>query len=60
MLLVEVTQRLEFVQRPATEGARGGAVDSGTALQAGRSQFRFLTVLLEFCINIILPATLWP
>ena len=37
-----------------------GAVGSGTALQAGRSQVRFPIVLLEFFIDIILPAALWP
>jgi len=36
-------------------GARSGAVDSGTALQAGRSRVR-----LEFFVYIILPAALWP
>jgi hypothetical protein len=32
----------------------------GTALQTGRSQDRFLMVSLEFFIDIILPAALWP
>jgi hypothetical protein len=36
-----------------------GTVDSGTVLQAGRLQVQFPKVLLEFFINIILPATLW-
>jgi hypothetical protein len=40
-------------------GARGGAVGLGTALQAGRSWFRFPMVSLEFFINIILPTALW-
>jgi hypothetical protein len=31
-----------------------------TALQTGRSQDRFPMVLLEFFIDIILPAALWP
>ena len=39
---------------------RGGAVDSGTALQVGRSRVRFPMVSLEFFIDIILPAALWP
>jgi hypothetical protein len=39
-----------------TAGARGGAVGRGTALQAGRSRFRFRMVSLEFSIVIILPA----
>jgi len=32
----------------------------GTALQAGRSRFRFPMVSLKFFIDIILPAALWP
>jgi len=39
-------------------GARDGAVGWGTALQAGRSQVRFLMVSLEIFIDIFLPATL--
>ena len=42
-----------------TEWARGGAVNWGTALQAGRSRVRFPRVSLEFFIDIILPAALW-
>jgi hypothetical protein len=40
-------------------GVRGGAVGSGTALQAGRSRIRFPMVSLEFFIDIILPAAVW-
>jgi hypothetical protein len=36
--------------------AAGGAVGWNTALQAGRSRFRFPTVSLEFFNDIILPA----
>jgi hypothetical protein len=43
-----------------TNGARGGAVGSGTVLQAGRSRANFPMVSLEFFIGMILPATLWP
>jgi hypothetical protein len=32
----------------------------GTALQAGRSRVRFPIMLLEFFIDIFLPAALWP
>jgi len=32
----------------------------GNELQAGRSRVRFSMVSLEFFIDIILPATLWP
>ena len=42
------------------KGARGSAVGWGTALQVGRSRVRFPMVSLEFFIDIILPAALWP
>ena len=40
--------------------AAGGTGGRGTALQAGRSRVRFPIGSLEFYINIILPAALWP
>jgi len=41
-------------------GARGGALGWGTALQVGRSRVRFPMVSMEFIIDIVLPAALWP
>jgi len=41
-------------------GARGGAVDSGTAVQAGRSRVRFPMVSMEFSLTPFFPAALWP
>jgi hypothetical protein len=43
-----------------TWGARGGAVSWGCSLQTGNCRFRFSVVSLEFFIDIILPAALWP
>ena len=40
-------------------GARGGAVRSGTAIQAGRSRVRYPMTSLEFFIDLILPAVGW-
>ena len=45
---------------PLKKGARCGTVGWGTVLQAGRSWARFPMVSLEFFIDIILPAALWP
>ena len=41
-------------------GARGGAVGTGTELQAGKMWVPFPMVSLEFFIDIILPFALWP
>jgi len=41
-------------------GTRGGAGGLGTALQAGRARVRFSFVSLEFFVDVILPAALWP
>ena len=41
-------------------GARDGAVGPGTAIQARRSRVRLTIVTLEFFIDIIIPAALWP
>jgi hypothetical protein len=47
-------------QLPGTLRTRGGTVGLGTALQAGRPRVRFPIVSLEFFIDIILLAALWP
>jgi hypothetical protein len=39
--------------------ARGGAVGWDTAIQIRSSRVRFLMVLLEFLLDIILPAAQW-
>jgi len=41
-------------------GTRSGSVGWGTVLQAGRSQFRLPMVPVEFAIDLILQAALWP
>jgi hypothetical protein len=40
--------------------ARGSVVGSGAMVQAGRSQVRFPMRSLDFSVNLILPAALWP
>jgi len=40
--------------------AHGGSVGLSTALQPGRSRVLFPMVALEFFIDVILPAALWP
>jgi hypothetical protein len=39
---------------------RGSVVGSGTVLQAGRSWARFSMWSLDFSIDLLLPAALWP
>jgi len=41
-------------------GACRSVVGGVTALQVGRSRVRFPMVSLEFFIDVILPAALWP
>jgi hypothetical protein len=40
--------------------AHGSVVDWGTMLQVGRSSVRFRRRSMDFSIDIIIPATLWP
>jgi hypothetical protein len=54
------TRQAYFSRYKYYSGVRGGAVGWGTALQVGRSWVRFPMVSLEFFIDIILPAALWP
>ena len=42
------------------QGAHGGAVGSGTALLGGRMRIRFPMVSMEFFVDLILQAALWP
>jgi len=52
---------LIFIDQNSTEcGVRSGAFSWGTAPQAGRSRVWFPMVSLDFFIDIILPAALWP
>jgi hypothetical protein len=41
-------------------GARSNVVGRGTMLQAGRSRAQFLIRSLDFSIDLVLPAALWP
>jgi hypothetical protein len=44
----------------ARSGAHGSVLGWGTMLQAGRSRVRFSKRSLDFPIDLILPAALWP
>jgi len=62
---VRITQgtqmcQLLFIFSLSCMGVPGGAVGWGTALQTGRLRVRFTMVSLEFFIDIILSAALWP
>ena len=51
---------LLFASTTFSKTARGGAVGCGIDLQAGSTGIRFSMVSLEFVIDIILSAALWP
>jgi hypothetical protein len=52
--------RIKFHLTTYTQGACGSAVGWGTMLLAGRLWVQFPMRLLEFSIDVILPAALWP
>jgi hypothetical protein len=49
-----------LITLPATQGSRGSVVGWGTVLQAGRSRVRFPMSSLDFLIDVIHLAVLWP
>ena len=58
--ITSVSSPMFSMHSPSLIGARGSAVGWGTALQVGRSRVRFPMVSLDFFIDIILLAALWP
>jgi hypothetical protein len=52
--------RINDNHRHGSRHAAGSAVGWGTTQKVGRSRVRFPMVSLEFFIDIILPAALWP
>jgi hypothetical protein len=53
-------QNTNWSQNLNIKRSRGRVVGRGTMLQAGRSRFRFPTGSVDFLIDLILPASLWP
>ena len=60
LVVYKLKSTWNFVRQGYHIGVRSGAVGWGTALQVGRSRVRFRMVSLEFFIDIILPAAVWP
>jgi hypothetical protein len=55
-----LTLRFEYSLQHSLFGARCSVVGWGTILQTGSTRFRFPIKSLDFSIDLILPAALWP